>query len=373
MDMTQSIQQKRKSSRLDGNETTTFKKNYKNQFYKTTFCQFVKEFGTCHRGNNCSFAHTQEELRNEPDLKKTSMCQEFQNGNCVNGDRCAYAHSADELSVSVDCFYKSKKCSFYRRGRCQSGQYCRFLHTGKTRKKSPGPGAPHQDVEIQKAALNLVDLSGGSGSSTDVGSESMYFKDSESDRRRNHYSVSSGHSNYEHYDPSSPTHNNILSPHHNQGERRRICPAFVTPIQTEFKQKPTMLDLIASPNSIAEPGMIPPYLYSRSNMYQQSPGRGPINLMVTETNGQSRCVQEHNYGYNDVHGFPSASGRKMTESSEGQITEERHSSTSIQDYEHLIGKLSQVSHDDNKERDSKTYDKVTITDLINAMPSFYEE
>lgn len=37
--------------------------------------------GGCSKGDKCTFAHSLEELRHAPDLKKTKLCQLYESGN----------------------------------------------------------------------------------------------------------------------------------------------------------------------------------------------------------------------------------------------------------------------------------------------------
>ncbi len=65
-------------------------------FKKTKMCKFYAR-GCCTRGVECSFAHGDLELRDEPDLRKTEFCWDFwQKGACKDGADCRYAHSYAE-------------------------------------------------------------------------------------------------------------------------------------------------------------------------------------------------------------------------------------------------------------------------------------
>jgi len=66
-------------------------------FKATRMCQFYLE-GRCGRGSECTFAHGHEQMRQLPDLYKTSLCKELSTtGQCTNGAVCAFAHSEGEL------------------------------------------------------------------------------------------------------------------------------------------------------------------------------------------------------------------------------------------------------------------------------------
>jgi hypothetical protein len=66
-------------------------------FQKTEICRF-NAVGRCRNGAKCSFAHGQAELRAHPDLKKTSLCQQWARGKCKMASKdCPYAHGKCEL------------------------------------------------------------------------------------------------------------------------------------------------------------------------------------------------------------------------------------------------------------------------------------
>eukprot|EP00928_Gymnodinium_smaydae_P021092 TRINITY_DN18203_c0_g2_i1.p1 TRINITY_DN18203_c0_g2~~TRINITY_DN18203_c0_g2_i1.p1 ORF type:complete len:285 (-),score=39.61 TRINITY_DN18203_c0_g2_i1:226-1080(-) len=75
------------------------KKTQKNdvRFRKTVMCSFYN-MGRCMRGENCSFAHGDQDLRQKPELRNTRLCSRFfSTGNCRDGAMCPFAHSKDEL------------------------------------------------------------------------------------------------------------------------------------------------------------------------------------------------------------------------------------------------------------------------------------
>jgi len=64
--------------------------------YKTSLCSFYSAW-LCRRGNSCSFAHGDAELRPLPDLRNTKMCPVLRcNGVCCN-PTCGFAHSRDDI------------------------------------------------------------------------------------------------------------------------------------------------------------------------------------------------------------------------------------------------------------------------------------
>mmetsp|Transcript_118146 Transcript_118146/g.328487 ORF Transcript_118146/g.328487 Transcript_118146/m.328487 type:complete len:145 (+) Transcript_118146:64-498(+) len=69
-------------------------------FENTTLCKFFAK-GRCKRGEACTFAHGECELRPKPDLSKTKMCRDMARGGvCMRGGACSYAQSLQELRPS---------------------------------------------------------------------------------------------------------------------------------------------------------------------------------------------------------------------------------------------------------------------------------
>eukprot|EP01054_Gregarina_sp_Poly1_P003403 Gregarina_sp_Poly_1__3402@NODE_1986_length_2937_cov_844_697213_g1280_i0_p1_GENE_NODE_1986_length_2937_cov_844_697213_g1280_i0NODE_1986_length_2937_cov_844_697213_g1280_i0_p1_ORF_typecomplete_len325_score27_08zfCCCH/PF00642_24/2_4e08zfCCCH/PF00642_24/0_0018zfCCCH_3/PF15663_5/3e10zf_CCCH_4/PF18345_1/3_5e08zf_CCCH_4/PF18345_1/1_9e02Torus/PF16131_5/0_048Torus/PF16131_5/0_051zfCCCH_4/PF18044_1/1_7e05zfCCCH_4/PF18044_1/1_7e03zfCCCH_4/PF18044_1/2_5e03zfCCCH_2/PF14608_6/0_016zfCCCH_2/PF14608_6/1_5e02zfC len=67
------------------------------QCFKTKRCRFWLE-NRCSRGDKCTYAHTDVELRCPPDLTKTKICTRWKRGACDKApDECAYAHGAEDL------------------------------------------------------------------------------------------------------------------------------------------------------------------------------------------------------------------------------------------------------------------------------------
>mmetsp|Transcript_43970 Transcript_43970/g.113201 ORF Transcript_43970/g.113201 Transcript_43970/m.113201 type:complete len:248 (-) Transcript_43970:189-932(-) len=97
------------------------------QYQKTRVCTFWLK-GRCRR-SPCSFAHGELELRNAPDLTRTSMCRTFAaRGQCPD-QQCTFAHSYDELRTTDECF-KTRLCDFVGHGlTCRYGILCRHAHS----------------------------------------------------------------------------------------------------------------------------------------------------------------------------------------------------------------------------------------------------
>mmetsp|Transcript_47938 Transcript_47938/g.128461 ORF Transcript_47938/g.128461 Transcript_47938/m.128461 type:complete len:210 (+) Transcript_47938:118-747(+) len=71
------------------------------QFKKTRICRF---FPKCFKGDSCSFAHTNQELRSCPDLLKTRICAGWRAGRCalLDSNHCKFAHGPEELRGSPE-------------------------------------------------------------------------------------------------------------------------------------------------------------------------------------------------------------------------------------------------------------------------------
>jgi len=119
-------------------------------YAKTRMCAFHSA-GRCVHGSKCQYAHSAQELRNIPDLRKTSFCPIFKkNGSCAAGHRCKFAHSTNELRCTTD-FFKTSLCKLWENGVCPHGNNCRHAH-GETELRhgvslpSPGTGSTSPDL-----------------------------------------------------------------------------------------------------------------------------------------------------------------------------------------------------------------------------------
>ncbi|EEA05313.1 zinc finger, CCCH type domain-containing protein [Cryptosporidium muris RN66] len=99
----------------------------KRQLYKTKMCLFLLE-GKCSKGNFCSFAHSQEQLRPLPNLKFTKLCELISLGQKCTDINCAYAHNREDLRITNEQLYKVRLCNFNKKNKCLNGIYCRFAH-----------------------------------------------------------------------------------------------------------------------------------------------------------------------------------------------------------------------------------------------------
>jgi hypothetical protein len=76
------------------------KQIFQEQFSKTLFCKFFAE-GRCKMGAHCRYAHDAEDLRDAPDLTKTSLCKPHMKGKCSKTSaECPFAHGMRELRMT---------------------------------------------------------------------------------------------------------------------------------------------------------------------------------------------------------------------------------------------------------------------------------
>ncbi|EUD68674.1 hypothetical protein C922_01074 [Plasmodium inui San Antonio 1] len=98
-------------------------------FWKTKLCPLHME-NRCKEGSNCDYAHSIEDLRSIPDLKRTKLCYKLLKGEECFNKKCNYAHNQEELKSAQNLFaYKSSMCKFVANKTCLNGSTCRFAHT----------------------------------------------------------------------------------------------------------------------------------------------------------------------------------------------------------------------------------------------------
>ncbi|KAL8275337.1 hypothetical protein Esti_000786 [Eimeria stiedai] len=100
-----------------------------NLLINTQLCARQVAKGSCNK-KDCTFAHSEEELRPLPDLRKTKWCRlVFHSLPCTDGN-CPYAHTVSELRSNAQDLvsYKTSFCKYFQRGNCLSGIHCRFAH-----------------------------------------------------------------------------------------------------------------------------------------------------------------------------------------------------------------------------------------------------
>eukprot|EP00429_Kryptoperidinium_foliaceum_P015317 CAMPEP_0176044476 /NCGR_PEP_ID=MMETSP0120_2-20121206/22074_1 /TAXON_ID=160619 /ORGANISM="Kryptoperidinium foliaceum, Strain CCMP 1326" /LENGTH=273 /DNA_ID=CAMNT_0017377881 /DNA_START=60 /DNA_END=881 /DNA_ORIENTATION=+ len=112
-------------------------------FDKTRLCKFYQK-GKCRRGPRCTFAHSETELRTQPDFFKTQLCVDhFRGGLCSRGAACRYAHSPEEI----------RRTNVPKKARVQT------THQDMAMRAAPVPMPPRQKedkaavVQAQLAAL----------------------------------------------------------------------------------------------------------------------------------------------------------------------------------------------------------------------------
>ena len=96
-DLTKIVSPDSKRKRFNSvEEHQKFVEDYKKK-YKTEICKNFEFKGTCHWGDQCSFAHGHTELRNKTHINlhyKSKLCKQFfEKGHCNYGYRCQYLHN----------------------------------------------------------------------------------------------------------------------------------------------------------------------------------------------------------------------------------------------------------------------------------------
>ncbi|CAE7791331.1 Zfp36l3 [Symbiodinium sp. CCMP2592] len=86
----------------------------------TRMCKFA-ETGRCRRGQACNFAHSEADLRPQPDLYSTRLCAQFSAGGCRYGRRCRFAHGEAELRPVINEVPEGQNQKGRSRGRQSQG------------------------------------------------------------------------------------------------------------------------------------------------------------------------------------------------------------------------------------------------------------
>ncbi|CAJ1451083.1 unnamed protein product [Effrenium voratum] len=168
-------------------------------FVPRKMCTWMESQGFCQRGNDCSFAHSFEELgavvgggrphdaegwasagemlapqgpaspqgRSFPGFAPWKMCTWMEStGFCQKGDACSFAHSAAELTpreVEVKMeqqetgagrfrpgFVPRKMCTYMEtKGFCQKGASCTFAHSAEELLADAGNAGPPADLPVE--------------------------------------------------------------------------------------------------------------------------------------------------------------------------------------------------------------------------------
>jgi len=127
---------------------------------KTVLCKNWSESGSCSYGENCNFAHGEDQIRGPKEVKiisrnplyKTTMCKQYTEAEfCELGEDCHFAHGQDELRVvrggnvastygggfgygslaagKAGAQYKTSLCKQWSEGTvCQYGADCLYAH-----------------------------------------------------------------------------------------------------------------------------------------------------------------------------------------------------------------------------------------------------
>lgn len=79
------------------------RQQFRRQFMKTQLCRYHLSMGGCRKGAGCEFAHDQEELTAAPDLRRTSICRDWQEGRCQEtAETCKFAHGNAMLRRTLE-------------------------------------------------------------------------------------------------------------------------------------------------------------------------------------------------------------------------------------------------------------------------------
>ena len=96
-------------------------------FNKTRMCVYFQR-GRCLHGDDCQYAHKPTEVRVQPDLRKTTLCEAHAVGECkLEAHECRYAHGLRDLRATQEVF-KTAMCRFWLAGKCSLGRGCRHAH-----------------------------------------------------------------------------------------------------------------------------------------------------------------------------------------------------------------------------------------------------
>ena len=96
-----------------------------NAFLKTKMCP---KLDSCALGKNCSFAHSDRELRPLPEFKKTAICYNYRRGKCFDRG-CKFAHGEEDMMgyIPQTTMQARKICPFFMAGVCRD-ENCIHAH-----------------------------------------------------------------------------------------------------------------------------------------------------------------------------------------------------------------------------------------------------
>jgi len=123
-------------------------------FQKTRMCVYFQR-GRCLHGEDCQYAHKPTDVRIQPDLRKTTLCEGFATGICkLEPHQCRYAHGLRDLRATQEVF-KTAMCRFWLAGKCSLGRGCRHAHgPEEMRAFSPELTAPNSTANTPSPPPN---------------------------------------------------------------------------------------------------------------------------------------------------------------------------------------------------------------------------
>eukprot|EP00922_Rhytidocystis_sp_ex-Travisia-forbesii_P035871 GHVS01053242.1.p1 GENE.GHVS01053242.1~~GHVS01053242.1.p1 ORF type:complete len:512 (+),score=110.06 GHVS01053242.1:500-2035(+) len=102
------------------------------KIYKAVMCQYHAS-GRCRKGTMCTFAHSSNELRAYPDMRKHKLCAAWlSSAGCPDtAETCMYAHGVEQMQKAKMCAVnKPALCvPFFEGGGCSKGLTCSFAHS----------------------------------------------------------------------------------------------------------------------------------------------------------------------------------------------------------------------------------------------------
>eukprot|EP00922_Rhytidocystis_sp_ex-Travisia-forbesii_P033827 GHVS01050249.1.p1 GENE.GHVS01050249.1~~GHVS01050249.1.p1 ORF type:complete len:652 (+),score=116.10 GHVS01050249.1:689-2644(+) len=102
------------------------------KIYKAVMCQYHAS-GRCRKGAMCTFAHSNNELRAYPDMRKHKLCAAWLTaaGCPHSAETCMYAHGVEQMQKAKLCgVNKPALCvPFFEGGGCAKGANCSFAHS----------------------------------------------------------------------------------------------------------------------------------------------------------------------------------------------------------------------------------------------------
>nr|PIM03621.1 zinc finger (CCCH type) motif-containing protein [Toxoplasma gondii COUG] len=122
------------------------------QMFKTKLCIDNQTKG-CSRGSECPYAHSVDEMRSLPDLRKTKMCSLVLSGKGCKNKACRFAHSESELRYTCNFSeFKTRICRFAQEqgGRgCLYGVRCPYAHSPSELRHLESPTISPTEILVQ--------------------------------------------------------------------------------------------------------------------------------------------------------------------------------------------------------------------------------